>query len=179
MRTDSNISTTMATIAITFLVGGLAFSLSLAAPARAAADLHDFWDRNCGECHGHAGDFARRFLTVEDGRLQGRHHRDNLPVFLRNHYLPQDLVLPVHDMLLAQAGTEPRFRDTCGHCHDSAADLARDYLTVRDDILQSRETGRSVADFLPRHARLKLSPDDTAFFVDLLTRVEREVHSYR
>ncbi len=48
---------------------------------------------------------------------------------------------------------------------------------VRDGVLQSRATGRPVAEFLPRHAKLGLTPEESAFFVDLLTRVERKVHS--
>ena len=35
-----------------------------------ARDLHEYWDRNCGNCHGHAASFARRFLTVKDGKLR-------------------------------------------------------------------------------------------------------------
>jgi hypothetical protein len=50
-----------------------------------ARDIHAFWDSRCGGCHGHAGDFARRYLKVESGKLVGRHHTDNLRLFLGQH----------------------------------------------------------------------------------------------
>lgn len=139
-----------------------------------AVDLHHFWDQACSECHGHSAEFARRFLTVENGRLLGRHHRDDLLRFLGSHHLPPTLVVPVYDMLLAQASTEPRFRDRCGNCHETAAGLARTSLVVKEGVLYGRATDRPVAEFLKRHAGLQ--PDNVPFFVDLLTRVEREVH---
>jgi mono/diheme cytochrome c family protein len=139
-----------------------------------ATDLHHFWDQTCADCHGHSADFSRRFLTVEDGKLTGRHHKNDLFTFLSNHHLPPDLVVPVHDMLLAQASTAPRFRDRCGSCHETAAALARDSLAIQDGVLYGKEAGRPVAEFLKRHARLQ--PGEIPFFVDLLTRVEREVH---
>ena len=142
-----------------------------------AIDLHRFWDQTCAECHGHSADFSRRFLTVEDGRLTGRHHKDDLLSFLSNHHLPPDLVAPVHDMLQAQASTEPRFRDRCGSCHETAAALARDSLTIQDGVLYGKGTGHPVAEFLKRHGRLQ--SNEIPFFVDLLTRVEREVHENR
>lgn len=141
-----------------------------------ATDLHRFWEQTCGDCHAHAGPFAQRYLTVKDGRLQGGHHKDDLLVFLGNHHLPPDLVQPMYGMLLAQASTAPRFKERCGRCHDSAADLARESLVSRDGVLRGRESGRPVADFLPRHAKLGLTPDEVVFFTDLLARVEREVH---
>lgn len=157
----------------------LAFMVPWLLPAASggAADLHHFWEQTCGDCHGHAADWARRFLTVQDGKLQGRHHKDDLLVFLQHHYLPQDLVQPMYGMLLAQASTGPRFRERCGRCHESAVELARTSLVVRDGVLQGRQSGRPVAEFLPRHAKLGLTAEDVAFFTDVLTRVEREVHS--
>jgi hypothetical protein len=138
-----------------------------------AIDLHEYWDKNCGTCHGHAGAFARRFLSVEDGKLRGRHHVDNLEVFLANHYLRRDLVAPVSNMLIAQASNEPRFQKECGRCHENAAALARESLALRDGVLVSRASGRPTAEFLSGHARIK--PADVPFFVDVLTRVTKEV----
>ena len=150
--------------------------LLLPASPGEATDLHRFWEQTCGDCHAHAGPFAQRYLTVKDGRLQGGHHKDDLFVFLGNHHLPPNLVRPMYEMLLAQAGTAPRFKERCGRCHESAADLARESRVIRGGILQGRESGRPIADVLPRHAKLGLTPQDVAFFTDLLTRVEREVH---
>lgn len=139
----------------------------------AAVDLHEYWDRNCASCHGHAAAFARRFLTVKDGKLRGRHHVDNLEVFLGNHYLARDLIAPVTAMLAAQVMTEPRFRHACGRCHASAATLARESLSLRDGVLVNRASGRLTAEFLSGHASIK--PEDVPVFVDVLTRVMNEV----
>jgi hypothetical protein len=150
------------------LTSVLAFALASAAAGEVAeVDLHGYWDKNCANCHGHAAAFARRFLTVKDDRLQGRHHVDNLKVFLGNHYLRRDLITPVTEMLKAQVTTAPRFRDECGRCHGTAAALARESLTLRDGVLVSRKNGRPTAEFLSGHARIK--PADVPFFLDVLT----------
>jgi hypothetical protein len=148
--------------------------LAAAAAGNAAAiDLHEYWDRNCANCHGHAAAFARRFLTVKDGTLRGRHHFENLDLFLGNHYLARDLIAPITAMLAAQVTTEPRFRNECGRCHTSAAALARESLSLRDGVLVSRASGLPIAEFLSGHARIK--PADVPVFVDVLTRVMKEV----
>jgi bacterioferritin-associated ferredoxin len=148
-------------------------SLVVAALPARAVDLHAYWDQRCGTCHGHAAQFARQFLTVKDGKLQGRHHVDDLVRFLPNHYLPADMVAPVTAMLLAQVTTEPRFKAQCGRCHETAAALARKSLALRNGILVNRKTGKPTSEFLNGHARLDLA--DVPFFVDVLTRVTREV----
>lgn len=150
-------------------------AVSPAAAATDTVDLHAFWDQSCAGCHGHAAQFARKFLSIENGELGGRHHRDDLMLFLRNHGVPEARVKPVYDMLLAQAGADPKFKARCGGCHETAAELARKTLVARDGVLQGRDSGRPVAEFLKRHGRLK--PEEVPFFVDLLTRIEREVHS--
>lgn len=154
----------------------LVLMTALASPVHADTfDLHWYWEQRCADCHGHAGAFARQALSVEDGRLVGRHHRDDLMLFLGNHGVPAERVKPVYDMLLAQATADPRFKDKCGACHDSAAALVRTSVDLRDGKLIGRESGRPVADFLKRHGHI--SADEIPFFVDLLARVEREVNS--
>lgn len=138
----------------------------------AGVDLHGYWDGRCASCHGHAADFARRFLKVTNGKLQGRHHVDDLQTFLANHHLSRDLVVPITEMLAAQVTTEPRFRNECGRCHTSAAELARKSLSLRGGMLVSRANGKPTAEFLAGHARIK--PEDVPFFVDVLTRVVKE-----
>ena len=51
-----------------------------------------------------------RTLRVEQGRLVGTHHGADLEQFLRNHYLADELVAPVMQMLQAQATASPLFR---------------------------------------------------------------------
>ncbi|HEY0835626.1 MAG TPA: hypothetical protein VGE72_17115 [Azospirillum sp.] len=144
------------------------------APA-AAADLHRLWDDRCAECHGDAGDFARRTLTVTGGRLLGRRPERDLRAFLLRHQggLPAEEADRVYGMLLAQAGMPPLFQERCGICHVKASDLVRDRLILRDGVLVGRYTGRPVAAFLENHGRV--GADEGPVFVGLLARIAREI----
>jgi hypothetical protein len=159
----------------------LALSIVLVAamlgqPAAGAAgiDLHWLWDDRCADCHGHSGDFARRFLSVTGGELQGRHHVHDLRQFMQNHYLAGNEVDAVMDMLLAQANNQARFKGECAACHGSAAVFVRNSLELCDGVLYSRDSGRPARDFLAHHRQL--NSDDVSFFINLLTRVAREVY---
>jgi hypothetical protein len=76
-------------------------------------DLHRMWDNRCLECHGHSGAFARQFLSVSSGQLQGRHHMDNLHRFLSNQHPSDSEVDAIYSMLLAQANSQEAV-DTAG-----------------------------------------------------------------
>jgi len=152
----------------------VAMMLGLLAAGTESRDLHRLWDNRCADCHGHSGGFAREFLSVSNGNLQGRHHVVDLRRFLRNHYPPNNEVDAIYEMLLAQANTPPRFKEQCIKCHETAAGLVRDTLQFRDDELVSRETGQPLREFMDHHRKLK--PNDVEFFVALLTRVAKEVH---
>ncbi len=147
--------------------------LARALPAADAVDLHRLWDGRCAECHGHSAEFARSLLTVNEGRLAGRHHRDDLATFLHNHYLAGSHVDEVYAMLLAQVVTPPRFAEECRTCHGSAADFARDSLVFRDGVLHGRASGEPVRAFLAGHRGLEDA--DAEFFAEMLDRVAREV----
>ena len=125
------------------------------AEVAAAIDLHRFWDQRCSDCHGHAGDFARRTLSVMDGRLLGRHHQDDLRLFLGNHGVPPGDVDAIYGMLLAQASSAPEFMRRCGGCHGSGS-------------------GQPITEFLAHHGGL--TPADVPRFAELLKRLESEVH---
>lgn len=137
-------------------------------------DLHWLWHDRCAACHGHSSDFARKFLGVSGGELQGRHHVHDLRRFLHTHYLAGHEVDAVYTMLLAQASTQPRFKNECSSCHDTAAAFVRHSLELRDGVLFSRNTRRPVRRFLEHHR--ELNQDDIEFFIDALTRVVHEVH---
>ncbi len=137
-------------------------------------DLHWLWDDRCAECHGHSGDFARKFLRVSGGELQGAHHKRDLRRFLDNHYLASEEVDAVYAMLLAQSDSPARFRDECVSCHGTAAGFVRASLEFREGLLYGRGSGRLVSGFLEQHRKLK--PEDAQYFTDLLTRVAREVY---
>ena len=148
----------------------------LAMPAVRASDLdlHWLWDDRCAACHGHAGDFTRKFLSVSSGELQGPHHAHDLRRFLHNHYLAGNEVDAVYNMLFAQANNQARFKNECISCHDTAAKFVRNSLKLRDGVLYSHNSGRPVSRFLDHHR--ELTPDDVEFFINLLTRVAHEVY---
>jgi len=140
----------------------------------AGTDLHWLWDNRCAECHGHSADFARQFLQISDGQLQGAHPTRDLKLFLRNHYAPDREVEAIYAMLLAQVTTAPRFKAECSNCHDSASQFIRNSIIVQDGELISRYSGESVREFMQTHRRL--NRDDIEFFINLLTRVAGEVN---
>jgi len=140
--------------------------------APAGTDLHWLWDDRCADCHGHAGEFTRRFLRANDGRLEGRHHVANLREFMRFHYTPASEVDALYAMLLAQALTPPRFRTECGNCHGSAAQLVRASITLRPGDVPRLRSGQTLRQFLQGHRGLH--GDDVDFYVELLTRVAAE-----
>jgi hypothetical protein len=139
----------------------------------AAGDLHWLWDDRCADCHGHSGDFTRRFLQVVDGRLRGRHHVDDLREFMRHHYLPAASVDAVYEMLRAQALTPPRFKQECSRCHGRASSLVRDSLVAGENGALVLRSGQSLREFMQGHRRLQAG--DVDFFVALLDRVAAEL----
>ncbi|MDH3639545.1 MAG: hypothetical protein OES09_13955 [Gammaproteobacteria bacterium] len=139
-----------------------------------AVDLHRLWEDRCAECHGEAGDFARRFLNVTDDALVGRHADRDLRQFMQNHYLKNNEIDAVLAMLYAQTTSGARFRKQCSGCHNKAAQLVRESVERRNGELFGRSSGRPLADYLPRHGGLQ--QDDVAFYLDLLNRIAREVH---
>lgn len=148
----------------------------VATTAVVAEDLHQLWDQRCGGCHGHAGQFARDTLTVVGGRLLDRRSGRDVAAFLETHnggYSPEH-VAAIADMLRAQVGSSDMFQRKCAECHETAASLAREDLVSRDGVLMGRRSQRVVADFLKRHGDLE--PDEVAPMLDVLERVEREVH---
>jgi hypothetical protein len=155
-------------------IGLVATLLALSAVRASGMDLHWLWDDRCADCHGHSGDFARRFLGVVSGELQGTHHVHDLRAFLHNHYLAGNEVDAVYNMLLAQANNQPRFKSECAGCHNTAAIFVRNSLELRDGMLKSRNSGYPVSRFLEHHRGL--DPKDVEFFSDLLTRVAHEVY---
>lgn len=133
-----------------------------------AVDLHRLWDDGCARCHGHAAAFARDGMTrTEAGALAS---------FLARHRGGQEpgVAAALADMLLAQARSDPEFRERCAVCHPQAADLARQSLIARDGMLYGRYSGRRIDDFLLGHGRL--AAEEVPRFVATLVRVEREVH---
>lgn len=154
----------------------LAALLPLTMPAMAGPDgrdLHAYWDGRCKDCHGDSAAFARSTLRVEQGRLLGRHHGAELPNFLRNHYLADELVVPVSAMLAAQVTTSPLFKQRCASCHGSASEFARKSLALQGGLLTGKASGKPVADSLRSHGGL--APAEIPAMVKSLERVLGEV----
>jgi hypothetical protein len=143
------------------------------ATAASSLDLHQFWDQRCQNCHGHAGDFARRHLQVENGLLAGQHHRDNLKQFMARHEMGPEHVERIYGMLLAQATTKPVYQQKCAACHGTAAELARISIARKDGVLIALPSERPLADLLKRHG--KLTADEIPTVLDSLARVLGEV----
>ncbi len=164
------------TLKIKLIVGFILVSSGALAPLIAGSDidLHWLWRDRCISCHGNSAEFARKFLSVSGSELQGRHHVDDLRLFLHNHYLPDQAVDDVYTMLLAQASNPPRFKDECSACHQDAAVFVRENLLFRDGVLSIRKTGGSVKGFLENHR--SLNAEDGNFFTGLLTRVANEIN---
>jgi hypothetical protein len=153
----------------------VAASSNLAAGTANALDLHRFWEDRCLECHGHAGTFAREYLSVEDGKLVGRHHKADLKVFLSQHRMGPEQAEAIHAMLLAQASTAPLFEKKCASCHGTAADFVKSSLVTRDAVVVGRDNQLPIAAFLKKHG--KLSTDELPLMLETLARVMTEVGS--
>jgi hypothetical protein len=138
-------------------------------------DLHDYWDARCASCHGHAAQFARKFLSVENGKLVGTHHRENLDVFLRTHHLTPDLYAPTIAMLTAQVQSEPFFKQRCSGCHGTAAEFARKSLEMKNGVLHGKKSMQPVTEFLKNH--FDPPPEEVRDIVETLTRVLGEVRT--
>lgn len=153
-----------------------AWALALGMPAMAgAADLHALWDRQCGGCHGHAAQFARDSLTLEDGELRGRESGRAVASFLATHnggYAPE-VIAGMVDMLKAQASCTDLFRRKCGGCHETAAQLVREQIVERDGDLVGIVSKRRMSELLPDHA--DLTAEETETLLRVLRRIEGEV----
>lgn len=148
----------------------------LAALPAGAEDLHALWDGQCGGCHGHAGDFARQTLDLRDGVIFGRVSGQKLDDFLVRHnggYSPARITA-LADMLAGQMGRGPEFRAHCGGCHDTAAQLVRDWVVRRDGVLVGLASGRPLADFLRRHGGA--DDDSRARIIESLNQIETEIN---
>lgn len=169
---NSSLSTLLIALILLSFVFPQAVSSSEQKPT--GPDLHKFWDKNCSECHGHSADFARKFLKVVDGKLQGPLHKESFQLFLHNHYLVKNQESAVYEMLLVETETPPRFKNECSSCHKKAAEFIRESLVLRDGKIYSKKLDSPVSEFLESHRGLKT--DDVEFFMTLFTRVAHEVY---
>lgn len=150
----------------------LVFLMSASCTAN-ARDAYASWDNRCEECHGDADLFARKYLWVVDGQLQGRHHIDDFQQFMRKHYTPAHEVDKMTAMLQAQANNMARFATECSSCHGSANDFVRASISTWGEGLTGVETGIPITEFLPSHQ--EMGEDNAAFFKRLIERVISQI----
>ncbi len=146
--------------------------LLIGSGAASAADIHLYWENHCLECHGHAGAFARDRLTVEGGVLVSDRWGSGLDRFLANHHTTPATLEPIIAMLTAQVESPPLYAEHCSGCHGIAADLVRDSVERRDDVLYGRPSGRPLARFLARHGGL--ASDEIPVVLESLDRLVDE-----
>jgi hypothetical protein len=138
-------------------------------------DARSAWDNRCEECHGDPDKFAAKYLWIIDGQLQGRHHVDDLRLFLGNHYLPDHLIDTLHAMLSEHASTLARFTDECSECHGTPEDFVRKSIVTQGRDMIGVMSSTAVAEYLESHR--ELSAADAEFFTLLLKRVARIIYS--
>ncbi len=127
------------------------------------------WDSRCEECHGDPVIFAGKYLWDIEGQLQGRHHVENLALFMRNHYTPDHEIETINNMLLTHANSPQRFTDECGDCHGDAKEFVEKSIWVRGSGITGLQTGMDISEYLPTHQELQ--PEDVAFYQKLFARI--------
>ena len=132
-------------------------------------DAQAIWDSRCEECHGDPARFSSKYLWNIEGQLQGRHHIDNLNLFMRNHYIPKHEIEAIRNMLLDQANSPVRFKTECGGCHGDANEFVGKSIWVRGSEITGLESGIDISEFLPTHRELQ--PEDVAFYQKLFARI--------
>lgn len=156
---------------------GLAAALCVAFTTTAAAeDLHWLWDQQCGYCHDHAGEFARKSLKVVDGRLMSVAKNSDVKTLLKTHnggYSPS-VIIAMIGMLRAQVQTPNLFESACKGCHGVAAQFVRESLVRQDGRLVGRSAGEDVETVLSHHGGLNES--QAAQMLEVLNRIEGEVN---
>lgn len=121
-------------------------------------DPHHVFEAECLSCHGHAGAFARRYLSL-DGATPLTSDGEVVADFLGHHRggLPGPVIEAVVAMFRLQLSSDGLYADPerrCLFCHDRAHDFAHQRLVLRGGKLIGRYTDRDVAGFLPGHAGL-------------------------
>lgn len=144
-------------------------------PADSASVALSAWDNRCEECHGDPDKFAAKYLWIIEGQLQGRHHVEDLRLFLHNHYLPDHLIDALHAMLSERASTLARFTDECSDCHGTPEVFVRKSIVTQGREMIGVMSSTAVGEYLATHR--ELSEADAEFFTRLLKRVANIIYS--
>jgi hypothetical protein len=148
----------------------IAILLLMLIPVEAASrDGLAIWESRCEECHGDPAVFSSKYLWDIDGQLQGRHHIDNLKLFMGNHYIPDHEIDTIRIMLRSRANSAVRFKTECSGCHGDVKEFIEKSLWVRRGGITAMESGIDLIDFLPTHQGLQL--EDVTFYRKLFARI--------
>lgn len=134
-------------------------------------DPHQLYEQKCSRCHApHAGDFVHESLLFSDNRVLGRKSSRELPTFFDTGHgnLAPDEIDTMVAFLTQIRQSGQLFHDKCLICHDRAARFARIELTIKDDRLVGRYSGRDIEPFLEKHGRLEA--DELSKIVTVLKR---------
>lgn len=150
--------------------GILAFCFLIALPVDARPPEKS-WDNLCEECHGDYAAFSGKYMWVIKGRLEGQHHKADLPLFLQNHYIPDHEIEAVSDLLAVHANSPLRFDNECGSCHGELDVFMEKSIWVRGESMTAMGVGMEVEEFLKSHQ--ELAEKDVEFYMKLFTRMSR------
>lgn len=152
----------------------LALVLLLAAHSSASArDAYAAWDNICEECHGEADEFATKYLWVVDDKLQGRHHIDDLHLFLQHHYIPAHELEKISTMLKSHSNDMSRYGNSCASCHGEAEAFTRQSIDTWGDEPSGVKSEIPVTEFLKSHQGL--TEAEAEFFARLIDRVISQI----
>ena len=121
-------------------------------------DPHKLYESKCAICHeSHAYEFVKNILKKEDYKLVGKRIERDINLILNNHRgtslsKSESNTLITH--FLGILKREGLYRQKCIMCHDSAVNLARHKLILRNGSLYDRYGGRWITNFLRDHGRL-------------------------
>ena len=127
------------------------------------------WDNLCEECHGDYAEFAGKYMWVVDDRLEGQHHKADLPLFFKNHYIPDHEISAMSQMLANHANSPLRFDNECGSCHGELDVFMEKSIWVRGESMTAMGVGMEVDAYLKTHQ--ELSEQDVEFYLKLFTRM--------
>lgn len=135
------------------------------------SDPHALYETKCALCHeAHAGDFVHDNLDFKDGIIVYRGSGIGVEAFLGAGHgkLDEQEVKTLMDHLTAISQSGQIFRAKCLICHDTAVNLARSELVLKDGDLYGRYSATKISEFLHHHGRLTAGEVDT--MINVLSR---------
>lgn len=135
------------------------------------SDPHALYETKCSPCHEmHAGDFVHDNLDLKGGAAVYRSSGIAIETFLGSGHgklgALEAKTLVNHLTAILRSGQI--YREKCLICHDTAVNLARSKLTLKDGDLYGRYSAENISEFLKHHGRLEA--DEVGTVIDVLSR---------